>query len=480
MFTKIRTFLLQQDGFLSNVAVLSSATVIAQFINVLSMPVFSRIYSPSDFGTLSLFSAVVGLLSTVSGFRYHLAIPLVRTERYLISLIWASLLFQLLFALFVILVLEIISSFLIGSQYSVLIPYRFFIVFGVLCVGVYSLLTQWAIRTKSFTLLAKTKLTQTVSRASAITIFGVLKYKPLGLLLGNIFGQSFGSSSLLQELLKKTKNRKFNITHVKRVVLSYRKMFFFETPSALLNMSGAYFLPIILAYFFIPDVVGSFSMSQQILSLPSALIGTAIGQVYIQRASEAKLKGNIADIVLKTTLMLFRIGTFPILTIGLLSPSIFVPILGENWFLAGKMAQIISPWVALDFVYTPLSMTFIIMMLQKPAFVFVSIYTLLRIFSLYLGRYNPIVAVTLLSSVGAVCISIGIFIICYYARINLRKIFYEVMRVSIEVLAEIAPIVSVVIYFNNSVPFIYSALSLTLGAMFYLYFNFKQLKYYRN
>lgn len=308
----------------------------------------------------------------------------------------------------------------------------------------------------------------------------MLKYKPLGLLLGNIFGQSFGSSSLLQELLKKTKNRKFNITHVKRVVLSYRKMFFFETPSALLNMSGAYFLPIILAYFFIPDVVGSFSMSQQILSLPSALIGTAIGQVYIQRASEAKLKGNIADIVLKTTLMLFRIGTFPILTIGLLSPSIFVPILGENWFLAGKMAQIISPWVALDFVYTPLSMTFIIMMLQKPAFVFVSIYTLLRIFSLYLGRYNPIVAVTLLSSVGAVCISIGIFIICYYARINLRKIFYEVMRVSIEVLAEIAPIVSVVIYFNNSVPFIYSALSLTLGAMFYLYFNFKQLKYYRN
>lgn len=480
MFIKIRAFLLRQDGFLSNVAVLASATVMAQLINVLSMPVFSRIYSPSDFGTLSLFSAVVGLLSTVSGFRYHLAIPLVRTERYLISLIWASLIFQAIFILLVILVLEVVSDLLIGSQYSVLIPYRFFIVFGVLCVGIYNLLTQWAIRTKSFTLLAKTKLIQTVSRVLAVAMLGVFNLKPLGLLLGNVFGQSFGSSSLLRELLKKSKKKNFNLTYFKRVVLSYRKMFFFETPSALLNMSGAYFLPIILAYFFMPEVVGSFSMSQQILSLPSALIGTAIGQVYIQRASEAKLKGNIADIVLKTMLMLFRIGTFPILTIGLLSPSVFVFFLGEKWFLAGQMAQIISPWVALDFVYTPLSMTFIIMMLQKPAFVFVSIYTLLRIFSLYLGRHNPIIAVTLLSLVGTVCICIGISIFCYYVRINIRKMFYGMTRAYIEILIELAPIIAIVIYFNNSVPLLYSILSLALGMLFYLYFNFRQLEYYKN
>jgi len=96
MFAKIKTLLSRQDSFLRNVAVLSSASVVAQVINVLSMSLISRLYSPSDFGTLALFSSVVGILSTVSGFRYYLVIPLARTDRYLHSFVWTSFIFQCL------------------------------------------------------------------------------------------------------------------------------------------------------------------------------------------------------------------------------------------------------------------------------------------------------------------------------------------------------------------------------------------------
>lgn len=476
MFTKIRTLLSRQDSFLKNVAVLSSASVVAQVINVLTMPVFSRLYSPTDFGTLALFSSAVGLLATVSGFRYYLVIPLARTDRYLHSFIWVSFIFQCLCILLFALIIEYSSLFLKDTFYAALIPYRFLITIGVFCVGLYSLLTQWAIRTKSFSLIAQTKLTQTISRSAAILFFGLLGLKPLGLLVGNIFGQSFGSTSLLRALLKGSKKIKFSLPHIKRAALSYRKMLFYETPSALLNMSGSYLLPFIMAYFFLPEVVGSFSMSQQVLALPSALIGTAIGQVFIQRASEAKIHGNVSDVMLKTMLMLIRTGFFPILAIGLLAPSIFVPVLGANWFEAGKITQILSPWVALNFVYSPLSMIFIIMMLQKHAFIFVSAYTALRLLSLYLGRHNPIIAVTILSCVGSVSMIFGVVIPAYLIKINMKKMFNDIVVALIEIFIELFPIILIVIYFKNTIPFFISIITFVFSGVIYVFFLLKQLK----
>ena len=476
MFIKTKSLLTKQDSFLRNVAVLSSASVVAQAINVLSMPLFSRLYSPSDFGTLVLFSSVVGLFSTISGFRYNLVIPLARTERYLQSLLWLSLIFQCICVVFFALIIEYASRFLVGTSYAVLIPYRFLMPFAVLCIGIYSLLKQWAIRAKEFPLIAKTKLTQTISRAVVIMFCGLLGFRPIGLLLGNILGESFGSSTLFRALLRRSNKILFSWTHIKRVGIFYRKMFFFETPSALINMSGLHLLPIVMAFYFAPDVVGSFSMSRQVLALPSVLIGTAIGQVFIQRASEAKAQGNVANIMLKAMLMLIRTGIFPILAIGILAPSIFVPVLGSKWAEAGKFTQILSPWIALNFIYSPLSMIFIIMMMQKIAFAFVSIYTLLRLLSLYIGRNDPILALSLLSFVGSICMILGVIIPAYFVKIDMKMMFFQTAKALIEVLIELSPIVLMAIYFKNSMPLSLSILSFIVGGIIYVCFLWKYLK----
>ena len=127
MFAKIKTLLSRQDSFLRNVAVLSSASVVAQVINVLSMPLISRLYSPSDFGTLALFSSVVGILSTVSGFRYYLVIPLLeQIATYILCL--DKFYFQCLCVFVFALIIEYATIFLKDTSYAVLIPYRFLII----------------------------------------------------------------------------------------------------------------------------------------------------------------------------------------------------------------------------------------------------------------------------------------------------------------------------------------------------------------
>jgi O-antigen/teichoic acid export membrane protein len=475
MFAKIKTLLSRQDSFLRNVAVLSSASVVAQVINVLTMPVFSRLYSPSDFGTLSLFTSVVGLLATVSGFRYYLVIPLARTDRYLHSLIWTSFIFQSICVVLIVIMVEVASRFMAGTAYAVLIPYRFLIPLGVLCVGTYSLLTQWAIRTKEFSLIAKTKLTQTFARAAVTLICGLTGIKPLGLLLGNILGQSFGSTSLLYKLISGSKKIQFSHTHIARASIYYRKMLYYDTPGALLNMSGAYLLPIIMAYFFNHSVVGSFSMAQNVLVLPSVLIGTSIGQVFRQKASEAFYHGSVAQISLKSVSALMRIGCFPVLAIAFIAPELFSAVLGPEWRQAGVFALILGPWIALNFVYGPLSSLYTIIMLQKMGFVFVAFYTATRLLSAYIGKGNPLLAVTLISITGSLMMVVGIYLLLWKSGVKKIKTIKTLLIIFVEILIEICPFIMILVLFGFKTCILYKLIAVGWGGLVYISILYKKL-----
>lgn len=468
MFLKIKTLLSRQNSFLRNVALLSGASVVAQVINVLTMPVFARLYSPSDFGTLSLFTSVVGLLATVSGFRYYLVIPLARTNRYLHSLIWTSLIFQSICVVLIAILIEIASKFMADTAYTVLIPYRFLIPLGVLCVGTYSLLSQWAIREREFPLIAKTKLTQTFARAVVIFVCGLTGIKPLGLLLGDILGQSFGSTSLLYKLISGSKKIQLSRTHITRASIYYRKMFYYDTPGAFLNMSGAYLLPIIMAYYFNPSIVGSFSMAQNVLVLPSVLIGTSIGQVFIQKAREALHNGSVAQISLKTVSALMRIGCFPVLTIAFIAPELFSAVLGPEWRQAGVFALILGPWVALNFVYSPLSSLYTIIMLQKMGFVFVAFYTATRLLSAYIGKENSLFAVALLSITGSLMMVAGICLLLWKSGVQKVETIKTLFVISVEILIEVFPFIIILLLFGFNTCVLYKLIAVGWGLFVYL------------
>ena len=431
---------LGKNNFIKNVTILSGASVAAQLINIIAMPVVSRLYSPADFGVLALYSSIVGLLAAISGFQYHLVIPLARRERYIHAIVWLSFLSQCFCVLIFAMAIEVYKTYLDGTSYGVLLPYRHLIPIGTLCVGMYSMLVQLAIRENEFTLIAKTKLVQTVSRCTIFFVCGIAHVAPIGLLFGYIAGQSCGSTSLFYSIRRTAGKIHFSFPHIKRVALSYRKLFFYETPSNFINMSGAYLLPIIMTYYWIPDTVGSFSMAQQVLALPSAVVGTAIGQVFVQRCGQAKYEGNIGELYIKTLKILFITGVGPILLLSMLAPALFPVALGGKWAEAGKFAMLISPWVALNFVYSPLSMIYVIMMLQRPAFVFLSLYTIARIASIYIARANPCYAMMLLSGIGTFFMLAGIIWPGRFINIRISSLFNIIAFLFIKVFIVLAPV----------------------------------------
>lgn len=456
-----------QSNFIRQVILLSGASVIAQAINIGMMPLLARLYTPADFGVLSLFSSVVSLLATVSGFRYYLVLPLARRKRYLQAIVCLSVILQVSFVL----VLTILSVFfgksLIATRFEVLYPYRYLIPICVFAIGMYGMSVQWAISEKSFSLIARTKLTQTVS-ANIVKVAGAFfGAKPLGLLLGFVIGQSSGGVTLIRHLIRKSGKPRLDPVRIKRAAVSYRNMCLIDTPGALFNMAGAYILPLVIAYFYTDEVVGYFSMAQNLLILPAVVIGDAIGQVFSQKAAEAKYNGTLGLLTGRTFELLAKAGLFPVLICSLFAPEIFTIAFGEQWRQAGYYASIIAPWIAVSFIYSPMSRLFTTLMIQKTALFFTSFYTITRIGSVAMfGDGDSLYAMFALSATGTVMMLIGVALLM--AKAGVSQILPRIIKVLIETLISLSPAMMFVISGSRSLIIGIAALSLSLFIYLFL------------
>jgi O-antigen/teichoic acid export membrane protein len=371
-----------------SISLIAGGTAMAQLLGILTMPVFSRIYSPVDFGVLALFSSITGILMEVSGLRYHFAIPLPKKESFARSLVVLSLALQCLFIALLTIALFFAKDFLLELVSAELLkPYWFLIPLGVGGMGLYLILTQWAVREAEFSLIAKTKVTQSISGILVKLLFGLLGIKPLGLLLGNIASQAGGITTLGKKLISKNGFPKANKEQLKRVAIKYRKFPLYSTWGGMLNTLGRQITPIMLIAFYGAETAGFFALGMRILQLPVTFIGQAIGQVFVQRASRAKYEGNLAQVSLKTFEALLQIGTFPILCISLLAPELFSFVFGERWRMAGVFAQFLGPWVLLMFAFSPISRLYSILQKQREDLFFQIINVTGRISSISFGYY---------------------------------------------------------------------------------------------
>ena len=412
MIARLESFIdrfLPKGSAMRHISIIAGGTTIAQIINITTTPVLSRIYLPEDFGVMAAFLSVIAILNEATGLRYPLAIPLPKHDRYADALIVLCFLIQFVLVMLVAFLLFTVGGPLLTFlSLDALIPYRLLIPVGVACVGIYFTLSQWAIRAKSFSTIARTKLTQSVSGVIAKVTLGILGFHPLGLLLGSIVSQAGGATTLLRSLLKKCGWPKTSRRDLKKVALRYRRFPIFSTWSGVMITLGGRIAPILLVAFFDTHVAGLFAMAQSLLYIPSAFVGQSIRPVFLQRSSTAKHDGNLDHVFRKASKILMRISFFPILLIAFFAPWLLRMFLGVKWQAAGTFAQIIAPWVAINFVFSPLSSIFSVLERQRAGLIFEIVHLPLRIIALFLGARinNVVIAIIFLTIVNS-----GIYLI---------------------------------------------------------------------
>jgi O-antigen/teichoic acid export membrane protein len=359
---------LLKNDFNKNVLTLFTGTTIAQIIPIAITPILTRIYSPEEFGVFSLYMSIVMILSVLSTGRYELAIIIPKSDKDAINIAAFSL-FVNIFMCFSILLFFLIG----GKQLKKILGvnelgiWLYIIPVSLLLIGVYQIIYYWFNRKKMYRVMSNNKVTQQMGIGFSNIIIGFASRNG-GLILGNVIGQFLALFLIGKKFLNKEKKILLEISKKEMLIQAKRYVDFpkYLTLAHTLNVSSSNLATIMFTSFFNTVVVGYFSLTQRILRFPLTIIGSAVSDVFRQKAADELIKfGNCKTLYLKTLFSLLFLGIIPFTILYILSPWLFSFIFGSEWKVAGEYARLMIPMLFLQFIISPLSSLFMVLEKQK-------------------------------------------------------------------------------------------------------------------
>ncbi len=356
---------LHRSEFLRNVGTLMSGTAIAQAIPILVSPILSRLYTPDDFGILALFMAISIVISVIATGRYELAIMLPEDKRDASNILALSVILTV-FTSIITLVLVLLLKGIIAGFFDDpgIESWLYFIPLVVFFTGLYNTFNYWSTRHKTFKRNAASRISQSTVMVGTNLGMGFAKYGAAGLIAGYIAGQIVATTVLAWKTLKNYSelsrdiSRHLIIANAKK----YRNFPRINTPHAFIGSLQDHGIVYVIMAFFNKAILGSYSFAFRLVTAPASLIGSSIYQVFYQKATTAVQEGqDIQAMVLRIYRNLFVIGLPIFAILFFFGPPIFSFVFGENWVMAGEIAQIIAPWLFLNFIATPVSCITVIM-----------------------------------------------------------------------------------------------------------------------
>jgi O-antigen/teichoic acid export membrane protein len=137
-------------------------------------------------------------------------------------------------------------------------------------------------------------------------------------------------------------------------------------------------------------VLGLYDLSFRMLRVPIAVIGASIGQVFLKKAVDLRNDGKaIFPLLKKTMFLLFLVSIVPFSIIMFFGTDIFSLVFGEEWSEAGYYTQIMTPWLMVNFLISPVSQVPIILNKQRGFFVLGITSTVLMVLTLTIGDIFP-------------------------------------------------------------------------------------------
>jgi lipopolysaccharide exporter len=433
-----------KNSFLGNVLTLLTGNTFAQLLPVIVSPIITRLYTPEEFGEFGLFVAVLGVLSVIACMKYDQAIILPADDTKAINIFALALFFATLFSVLlfmVVLLLDMLSYNFLGlSKLIWVIP------FGIFIIGIFQALLNWSIRCGKFTEISLSQVYKSSTIVfGQIGIASLINGYSIFLIASHLAGQLIAVSVIFKKIwadLLKQKDH-INSKSMKEQLIKYKKFPVFYSFSALLNTASVQLPLFMFAFYFNPVTLGFYTLANRVLAAPIAIIGTAIAQPFLQKAAIKHQEGNLGVFSLDVFKILLSIGLVPMTLFTMIAPEVFSLIFGDSWITAGKYVQLISSWLLLVFISSPISHIFTILELQKESLNFNLILFLSRIFVLIIGGLigNDLLTIALFGLTGTV---LWLYQIIWLLRKTEVKVSTTLRTLWVEIIKSI-PYISILI-----------------------------------
>ncbi len=382
----LKSFNLKSEVF-RNILVLTSGTFLAQLVAYVLMPIITRLYTPDESAELGLFLRIIGVGAAIATARYELALPVTKLDHHSFRLYRFAIRTTVIVSLASLLLL--IIPLLIAEGPSRKLFY-ISIPIAILLTAFMNLGTNWAIRMKRFNVISYSKLTNSIVGNVFKVIFGALGTGYIGLVLGTLVGLVISVVFFFKDFRISNKSYKINSRSARNFALAKQYVEFpkINLPHTLMDLSKDLLIVLIIWEMFGQTEYGLFNHTYQMLRLPLVLVGASIGQVFFQKCAEMINKGqSVVNVAISSVKTLLLLSIVPFATILIFGEELFAFVFGENWRESGVYAQIMAPWLMVNFITSPISSLPLILSKQRSFFLLAAFGTILMLGCLLIPKW---------------------------------------------------------------------------------------------
>ena len=397
--------------FIGHVGAIVSGRSIAAAFGLLLTPVVARLFTPADFGVAASYLAIAAIAAQVASLRYESAVVLPKDDKE--ALLLAALAYRILpaFCLLMLCVTGLLKASGTGGRtFDLLGDWVWVLPITVLVMGGQDIQESWLSRKKSFGLISKTVVLETTLGGIARIGFGVLGGSSVyGLILGHLLGASgrlvmqgrAGAASL------KATFRQIEWPTMREIARRYSDFPKLNAPAGLVFSTGQNLPVLLFGAMFSPEIAGFFAMANRLAQIPVQIVAASVRRVFLQKAAAIHNDGrSLRRSFLLTAAGLLLIGAVPCAAIWMYGEPVLGWLLGARWLSAGRILEIIAPWILTVWVTAPCNAIFIVLRKQSHWLVQQSIVTVVRLsafgigYSLELGAERTLGLFVLFAVIG--------------------------------------------------------------------------------
>ena len=358
--------------FARQVAMLTTGTAVGQLIVLAVTPLLTRLYSPDDLGVFGLFASFLSVAAVATCLRLEWGVASAPDETEAAGLLALCLIVCPLASLLLAVALAaLIRADLMAFGLLPLwtVPLAFV---ALVATGAFTALRYWHVGRREFRDVSAAAVAQGAGRAGASVAFGLAGAGWPGLLAGDLVGRLLGIGRLWRRarpVLRDQWPSANRDTFRERLRRAWRYPLV-VLPSSLLDaLAAALPLPVI-ATLFGTAAAGQFALVWRAASVPAALIGASVADVFHAHAASARAQGGAAvrNLLLRTVSRLALLATVIYLPACLAAPFVFEAIFGREWRIAGWLMLLLLPMWWTSAIVSPVSRLLVVM--DRPAWKF--------------------------------------------------------------------------------------------------------------
>ncbi len=411
----------KKKGVIANIATLLVGYSSAEIIALLVYPILSRLYTPEDFGQMSILWAYCSIFSAVACWRLESVIVIepneFRAKRITELCLLGALFLSVAVSCFLNLYSYLIPAHFLSSEQKKLLLWA--APSSILAAGIYLTLSYWSVRKENFRGIFFSRLSGVISSALIKIGFGLKVGSSVVILLGANVLSSVVQGVLLLPFYLRSRPSSKDTVHQEgffSILTEYREFPTIMLSSTLISSLSANLPNIILGMFFSTEIVGFYSFAFVLLVRPIGIISESISKVLLQDLS-VEPREKRGQKILNIIVILMLIGIPFLAILGFFGELIFFKIFGSEWLEAGKYAEILSIYIFGRIIVTPAIQLMLVEKQLKFNFwftVFESTMRLLVILGMSKMKYEPLYIISVYAFVGFIIHSFYILIALVY------------------------------------------------------------------